>query len=489
MKPNIVFLMTDQQRYDSLGCYGCEAVSTPNIDQLALEGALFENCYVNNPLCLPSRASIFTGKTLPGHGDYSLRDILPDNQLFLSKRLKDTGYQTALFGKLHVSANEDTHKHVNHGFDTYELFTDPRKIHKGVRCSYSKWLEKSHPDVYKAILADKRGIEPIPEEAHYTRWISQSASEYIKNRDEDKPFFCFVSTPDPHNPYTNHPDCALIGVDKEKIPEPVGFKNWMDEKYIRDQIDDGNIQNYKYDNDICKMRQEYLANIVFTDREYGSIIDTLRQEGILENTIIVFTSDHGDMLGDHGLFVKGAFFYEACVKVPLIMRFPRKIKAGVRTGAFVQPHDITSTLLMEAGYTNEELMETMPESFNLIPYLSGALEWSRFRDHAVCIYRESGTKGQEIMLMRYLKERFDVRDTILPIHATMLRRGRYKLSVYHGLERSASCPHGELYDMEQDPDELQDLWFVPCYEGIKADMLLQITNWLVRTDILYRQKI
>ena len=102
-QPNILFIMTDQQRYDSLGCYGADWVQTPNLDRLAREGVLFENCYANNPLCTPSRASMFTGKSIPGHGVYKVHDLLPDDEVPFTKRLQEVGYNTALFGKYHLS--------------------------------------------------------------------------------------------------------------------------------------------------------------------------------------------------------------------------------------------------------------------------------------------------------------------------------------------------------------------------------------------------
>jgi len=126
-KPNILLIMTDQQRYDSLGCYGFKGIATPNLDRLASEGVLFENCYVNNPICTPSRASIFTGKHLPGHGVYRLNDMLPKDEVVFTKRLQDVGYQTALIGKLHISAAmfELENRNENDGFDIYDWCHEP----------------------------------------------------------------------------------------------------------------------------------------------------------------------------------------------------------------------------------------------------------------------------------------------------------------------------------------------------------------------------
>ena len=121
-RPNILLLMTDQQRWDSLSCYGGEVVATPNLDELASEGARFENCYCNAPICTPSRSSIMTGKELPGHGVYRLHDLMPQEERLFPELLQEHGYRTGLFGKLHVSGrvHEAEHRHPHDGFDEYD---------------------------------------------------------------------------------------------------------------------------------------------------------------------------------------------------------------------------------------------------------------------------------------------------------------------------------------------------------------------------------
>lgn len=190
--PNILLIMTDQQRYDSLGCYGFKGIDTPNLDKLAREGVLFENCYVNNPICTPSRASVFTGKQLPGHGVYRLKDILPEDEIMFTKRLNDTGYQTALIGKLHVSAvrYELDNRNKNDGFDIYDWCHEPALFIDGKYNSYGKWLKKKHPDFYEKLKKYGRKINNVPSDVHATKWTADRTIEHIKNREKDKPF-CF----------------------------------------------------------------------------------------------------------------------------------------------------------------------------------------------------------------------------------------------------------------------------------------------------------
>ena len=149
-QPNVLFIMSDQQRFDSLGCYGCRAVPTPNLDRLAEEGVLFENCYANNTICTPSRASVFTGKPLPGHSVYRLHDIMPKDQSPFPKHLKEKGYRTAIFGKLHVSGriHEKTNRLAKDIFDIYEYTLSPHDL-TGPHNAYAKWLKQNIPNSSK----------------------------------------------------------------------------------------------------------------------------------------------------------------------------------------------------------------------------------------------------------------------------------------------------------------------------------------------------
>jgi len=141
-RPNILLLMTDQQRYDSLGCTGADWVQTPNLDRLAAEGVVFDNHYASNPICTPSRASLMTGRSLPGHGVYKLHDILPEDQILFSRRLQQRGYHTALYGKLHVSGRiyEASRRHPQDGFDSYEWCLESMLSMDSPFNGYAPWL-------------------------------------------------------------------------------------------------------------------------------------------------------------------------------------------------------------------------------------------------------------------------------------------------------------------------------------------------------------
>lgn len=472
--PNILLIMTDQQRHDSLGCYGFKGIDTPNLDKLAREGVLFENCYVNNPICTPSRASIFTGKQLPGHGVYRLNDILPDNEVMFTKHLQDKGYQTALIGKLHVSAAryEVENRNKNDGFDTYDWCHEPALFLDGKYNSYSKWLKKNNPNFYEKLKKHGRGLKNVPSDVHATKWTADRTIEHIKNRKKNIPFCCVMSIFDPHNPYTDYPvemekRIKTEHMEKSKYQsgethgKPSGIVREHEHSYL------GSFHDYSK-KEIEDMRKGYYASVAFIDKNVGRVLDFIEKEGLKEDTVVIFISDHGDMLGDHELLVKGAFFYDACTKVPMIIRYPRKIKPDQRSKMLVQPSDIAATVLAQAGFAKDFIKKNMSDSIDLTEAIKNPREDAR--EYVLCLYRGSGICDS--------KDYFDP-----PINATMLRNRRYKLNIYHNFEEGRTeLNDGELFDMINDPEERINLYDNKEYSQIKSELMSKLLSWMVNTD-------
>lgn len=457
--PNILLLMTDQQRWDSLSCYGGDVVQTPNLDHLASEGARFENCYCNAPICTPSRASILTGKEVPGHGVYRLHDLMPRAERLFPEVLQKQGYRTGLFGKLHVSGrvHEAENRHPHDGFDVYDWCIEGAIHLDSPLNGYARWLKTHHPAFFERLKNEGRGLLHIPREFHFTHWAAEASIDFIRRSvAEGKPFFCKTSIFDPHNPYEDY---------------PIEYEGRVHENALSRRIEDSrrNIaptlereRNGSYfgsfdefsDADIRNMRRGYYASVALMDDEYGRIIDVLRELDVLDNTLVVFVSDHGDMLGDHDLMVKGAFFYDAGVRVPLILRWPAKIPRGSVPDTIVQPHQIAQTVLAAAGIE-------MPsrEGATLFDALSQQNTSTAPNGTAVCLYRNAG-----------IGEQGDYWDP--PLHATMLRQGNYKLTVYHG-----DPGRGELYDLRSDPDELHNLWDDPERMKTRLELIEALVAW------------
>lgn len=459
--PNILFLMTDQQRYDSLGCYGASFAHTPNLDRLAAEGAVFEQCYANNPICTPSRASLMTGRHLADHGVFRLNDNLCEDIPLFTERLQQQGYQTALFGKLHVSAmdTEVSQRHPRDGFEIYEPCLEGCQRMDAPYQAYAQWLREVDPEFHDRLKAEGRELRHPPRNRHMTYWAAERTIDFLRNRrDPARPFFCKMSIFEPHNPYEHYPREMGALVDPDAIPDPVPRGKGPEPRDIERERH----ENYFGDFDdftagaLRTMRHGYHSAVAYADLEFGRVLDTLAELGLAEDTLVIFTSDHGDMLGDHDLLVKGAFFFDPNVRVPLIMRWPGGIRGGQRLSGLVQLHDLAATVLAAAGVGEDERMATMPDARNLLDLATGRA--ARVHDHAICCYRNSGMRRGDI----YPEP---------PVDATMIRDERYKLNVWH------ENGEGELYDMESDPLERKNLWEVTAMSGVRESMHQQLARW------------
>ena len=442
-RPNILLIMTDQQRFDSLSCYDCKAVNTPNLDRLANEGALFENCVVTNPVCTPSRASMWTGKDLPEHGVYRLYDNLHEDEVLFPKHLQNLGYRTGLMGKLHVSSmlKEAQSRHPNDGFDVYEWCNEACICMDSELHAYRKWLEGKNPEFCAKMMSEKRDVKDIPRELHLTHWAAERTIDFIETSGE-QPWFACMSVFDPHNPYDCGPQEYMDKIKDENIPPVISSDlTRRPEAHLRENRDGylGDFADFT-EKDIMDMRRGYYSMLELLDDEVGKVFEHLGKNNQLDNTLIIFSSDHGDMLGDHKLFVKGAFFYDACVKVPLMIRWPGKLKAGNRISAPVQNFDIASTVLNAAGIESD---------YDLIKAASG--DHKALRNYVFCRYRNTGIRSGN----RYWEPE---------IHGTMIRDERWKLSYYH------SSAEGELYDMQNDPNEMVNLWNNVEYSDIQIKL-------------------
>lgn len=444
-RPNILLILSDQQRRDSLGAYGCRYASTPNLDALAAEGTRYDHAYCNAPVCTPSRACILTGKRLSGHGVYNLFDILPETEKLLPWHLRDAGYQTGLVGKLHVSGilYEVRRRNPGDGFDFYELSHDPNVLPDEPLNAYGKWLRENHPDTYQKIKEEGRAWKDRPPETHFSTWVSERSAAFIRERDREKPFFLSVGYFDPHSPYDNHPagSEALLHEDfrppivaPEGEPEDCRLEALDQIRHLQCRDPHSRFTPEEAE----QLRRGYFAGVSFLDQQLGKIIVALKEEGVYDNTLIIYSSDHGDMICDHDLLGKGAYFYDACTGVPLIVKYPGQ-REGRVSGELVQLNDLFATAMAAAGLEKP------------IPPESRPLQGGSRRPIAVCEYR--GCSQMDLGVFPH------------PVQATMIRGERYKLNLYHDTGET------QLFDMENDPQELHDLARSPEAKGIMADLL------------------
>jgi arylsulfatase A-like enzyme len=426
--PNILFLCTDQQRFDALGCYGNPHIRTPNLDRLAAEGALFEQCYVQSPVCAPSRASFLTGRYVHAHGLWANGVALPPNERILPQAMADAGYDTGLIGKLHQSAAENGRTEPRlPGFGTYEWSHDP--FHRSPDNAYHRWLREKFPQTY-ADLAERndRSEMRLPAEMHYSRWVSEKAVDFLRApREPGRPFFLWVNWFDPHHPFDVSPEYA-DRYDPSALPPPVTRPDELQNKPpIQAEASRGTYAGVmpgfdsRTPEQIQEMIAAYYAKITQVDDEVGRVLAVLDEAGLRESTLVIFSSDHGDILGDHRLLLKGPMMYDGLVRVPLLMRRPGHIPAGTRKAGPVQWIDLTTTITDAAG------LPALPraQGASLLPLAAGETETPP-RDWALSEFRNS------------------THPYTPPVHATMLVHGDYKIVVYHGEPATARERAGEL---------------------------------------------
>ena len=382
-QPNIVFIIADQLRSDFLGCYGAGFVQTPHIDALAAQGMRYDRAYSISPICVPARASLLTGmnpiKTgVTSNGQWLRADLAECGVRTWPELLSARGYYTAAVGKMHFYPWD-----ASLGFRMRVIAEDKRWIN--VRDDYYRFLRsqgerKYHGNEHEGYYENRGAIvNRLPWELSVDHFVGNEAAHFIRTYGEETPFAAMVSFPGPHCPYDPNQE-FLDQVDELAMPEAVPA---VDENVgrIREQSIAGNRRAWNgvdYTNFTAdhkrKIRAHYAASVQQIDYEVGQIVEALREKGLLESTWIIFTSDHGDYLGDHDLIGKGTF-YEASIHVPMIVCPPGGVEPSTWPG-LVELGDITATILAIAG-------EDLPAYYDSIPLPGLNLPGSRPRQEIV----------------------------------------------------------------------------------------------------------
>ncbi len=357
-RPNIIFIMADQLGASFVGAYGSGVNSTPTLDHLAEEGARFDRCYANVPLCAPNRATILTGRSATIHGVNNNNLELKTDVPTYAHVLKSNGYRVGGFGKFHQTPMQRPlpKDFAYLGFDESIPTEDPKLG------PWLDWIEGEHPQHYETALAmswpmpylkeygpDKKNLlprwikareeiitplrkesewrtmyaSPLPKELHQTAYITDCSLDFMQRHTDtnpDKPFFCHISYVDPHDPY-DPPAPYDTMFAPEDMPAPISMTGDKYDCNILEQSRDfcgfraidGNIEALR------KLRALYHGSIKFIDDQIKRVVDFIGQRNLWDNTILVFTTDHGDMMGDHGLITKGVKHYDSGIRCPLIV--------------------------------------------------------------------------------------------------------------------------------------------------------------------------
>ena len=345
-RANVVFVITDDQRWDAMGCAGHPFLKTPNMDRIAREGAMFTNAFVTTPLCSPARSSFLTGQyvhTTGVKGNGPAMNAISHQLVTFPKLLKDAGYESAYVGKWHMG-NDDARRP---GFD--------------------RWVSFKGQGVYVDPVLNVDGKEE-KKEGYVTDIISDYAVDFI-NAEHAKPFVLYVAHKAVHGPFRaadRHADAYA----NEPIPRAPSVKDDLSGKpvLLRDLKDAKNDQRIKPDGPTDAGPRGQTRCILSVDEGLGRILDALDQKKLADNTIVIFTSDNGFFWGEHRLADKRAA-YEESIRVPLLMRYPKLIKPGTKQPEMALNVDIAPTLLQLAG---AEIPKNM-HGKSLVPIFEGKL--------------------------------------------------------------------------------------------------------------------
>lgn len=426
-RPNVLFLHTDQHRFDYMGCAGADFVDTPNLDRLADRGIRFENCCSNSPLCAPARIGLATGMQPARVGSLTNASFLPPDRTTYYHRLRDAGYRVGAVGKLDLAKPDGFNGKYGDRPCAYQWgFTHPVEIEGKVhslcnetpRGPYGKWLQKKgmweeyREEAIRNWKEPDRWITPseLPMETFLDSYQGQKAVEWIEDIGARYPWHLFVSFSGPHVPH-DPPREFADRYEGRQMPPATPIPEWDDRPDASDERLDPEF--------IQQCRRMYCAYIELIDHWIGQILDALESRGWLEDTYIFFSADHGEMLGDLGRYAKRQP-YEPSLHVPLLASGPG-IPAGTTSDAMVELIDINPTICELAGLERQPRIDARPFTPTLV---------DPDRSH-----REDAVAAIE--------------------RWQCVRTNRYKLI------RNINSIN-ELYDLQEDPEEQNNIYDLMC---------------------------
>lgn len=391
-KPNVILIMTDQQRADAMGCDGNKIIRTPNLDALAHDGYLMSHAYTSAPSSTPARAGLLTGMSPWHHGMLGYANGAEHYRYEMPQMLRDNGYYTLGIGKMHWNPQR-----VLHGFHATILDESGRVESPYFMSDYRKWfITKAgglNPDETGLGWNDHGGVAyKLPEELHPTRWTADVAVDVINNYQGEEPLFLKVSFARPHSPY-DPPRRVLDMYEGVEMPKPASG-DWSADIGAKVTDPDKNPEaaygqfSPEY---VENSRRHYYAAVTFVDEQIGRVIEALKQRGMYDNSIIIFTSDHGDMAGDHNHWRK-TYAYEGSARIPMIMKLPKGANTTVTPGSSLDyPVELRDVLPTFLDATGAEVPADMDGKSMLSLVEQKNPQWRKWIDmeHATCYSRDN----------------------------------------------------------------------------------------------------
>lgn len=497
---NVLLITSDQQHWSTLGSLNPK-IRTPALDRLAAEGTRYDRAYVPSPVCTPTRASIITGQYPAWHGAWTIGVKLDEQIPTVGDVFARHGYSTSLVGKAHFQPlasvpgqtsleAQPTLKDLDfwadftgpwYGFEHIEIARNHAdESHVGQH--YGIWMRDrglpdyeryftSLEDQYSPDFVQPEGSWDLPQEYHYTTWTGERTIAAMERDVADgRPFFLWSSFHDPHPPYLvpepwasmydpadMEPGTLLPG-ELDAMPSHFALTQLAEPDYSPWQetpFGNHGFQSHLVDEDqLRKDMAIYYGMTSFMDDQIGKILDTLDRLGIADNTIVVFGTDHGHFLGQHGLFHKGAFHYEDLLRLPFLVRWPGQVPQGSVSSDLQSLVDLAPSFLEAAG-------EPVPGGMQGVSQLRSWRGEGPARDWTITENRHQPTA----------------------LSLRTLVTDRYKITVYRGSD------DGELFDLHEDPDERRNRWHDPEFAGIKAAMLLRFVQADIEREPTYYPRI
>lgn len=500
---NVLFIITDQQRADHLGCAGNPDLKTPNLDKLASESVRFTSAFCANPTCMPNRASILTGLYPNMHGVRSNGINLPLNVPTINDTLKKNGYHTISIGKIHlqcqsrqfVKSSTTSAEAVSlwlsdkyrpkmkenltkpyYGFDEVDMVVGHGDLCTG---HYFDWLEEKGPQYIAPIKEKFKSFYNLtyyetilPEELYPTTYMTEKTISFLERYSQgnygNKPFFLHCSIPDPH-----HPVCPpgkykdmYKPIEIELPPSFEDAKNLENHEFlgqfIKNPVFRAALLRVSTEQEVRDFIALTYGSIAMIDDGVGQILASLEKLGLAENTMVIYTSDHGDLMGDHGMILKGPCPYKGILNVPLLWKVPGLTKPGV-SESLASSIDIPKTILSLLGIRKR----TYPPDMQGIDLTS--------------VLKDPSTKVRDCCLIEE-DEEFPLGRKGIKVRLRHLVTDEYKLTLYENLRG-----YGDLYSRKNDPEEMNNLW--NSHKELRYELVEQLFHENLKAQSRYPKRI
>lgn len=463
-RPNILLLMSDQQRLDTVSAYVDDPICrTPNIDKLANRGVRFDNAFTPTAICSPARASVYTGLYPHNHGVTGNGLSLKPGIRGINDYLDDAGYRCGYAGKWHVDEVDGPSDRGFVGADFMGYAFPGSRLLPGLRFApapqrgnpYADYLEENGfdiPRVTNALYGTNPGCQsqemyalhdgPIESSIEY--YVAEETRRLIDELSGDEPFFIWANFWGPHTPCLV-PEPYFSMYDPADIPEHPSYRDDLSDKPYRQQLIERmwGLGDYGWEG-FQQIGARYFGHATFIDDMVGRIVDKLSESGLIDDTLILYTADHGDCMGAHRLIEKGEFMYDEIYRIPLIAAHPDCVAPGSVNDDFIYLHELAPTFIEAAGLPDPEQMD----GHSFLSAVEGNPAPSE-REEVYCVFHRHFTNAEQ----------------------RMVRTRTHQLTFNSG-------DPGELYDLVADPYQIENVYGQPEYEAVRQDLMARMERYM-----------